>query len=101
MLGRLLTVLRFGEPVVSVGNGSVECRYPIVGGALTSQPGGWLAISQRERPGPELEVAVSGYHPRLAGRGATIHRGLLYTALQAPLHRSVSRRFLAGRWRSP
>ncbi|MGH3022966.1 MAG: hypothetical protein ACRDNI_04850 [Gaiellaceae bacterium] len=100
VLGRSLTLLRFGVPEIGVAERSVEARYPILGGALASRPGGSLTIAQRADPVPQLEVTVTSYHPSLAGRGSRFHRGLLYTALQAPLHRSVSRRFLtrtAGR----
>jgi hypothetical protein len=94
VLGRTLTLLRFGEPELTVEGHDVGCRYPILGGALASRPGGSLAITQRGEASPRLEVAVEGYRPALAGRGARLHRGLFYRALQAPLHRSVSRRFL-------
>jgi hypothetical protein len=94
VLGKTLTLLRFGEPELEVEDQDVACRYSILGGALVSRPGGSLAITQRGEAPARLEVAVEGYRPALAGRGARLHRGLLYTALQAPLHRSVSRRFL-------
>lgn len=101
VLGRGVTLLRFGEPEAVVSGDGVESRYPILGGALASRPGGTLTIAQRAEPGPQLEVAVAGYHPRLAGRGLAFHRGLLYSALQAPLHRLVSRRFLTRTARRP
>lgn len=94
VLGRALTLLRFGPPALAVDGEHVECRYPIVGGTLVSHPGGSLTIAQRDGPVPHLEVTVSEYRPSLAERGSRLHRGVLYTALQAPLHRSVSRRFL-------
>ena len=94
VLAGSLTLLRFAEPEIRVEGRDVECRYPILGGCLASRPGGSLAIAQRDGSAPQLEVAVTGYHPRLAGRGSRFHRGLLYTALQAPLHRAISRRFL-------
>ena len=100
VLGRSLTLLRFGAPELAVDDHEVGCRYPILGGALASHPGGSLAITQRGGPRPGLEVVVEGYRPALAGRGARLHRGLLYRALQAPLHRSVSRRFLERAVRS-
>ena len=94
LIGGFATLLRFGEAEVTVADGTVECRYPVLGGSLAARPGGSLAIVQRADPTPRLEVVVSGYHPRLAGRGWALHRGLLYIALQAPLHRLVTRRFL-------
>ena len=92
VLGRAVTLLRFGPPDLAVEGENVECRYPIVGGTLVSHPGGSLTIAQRDGAVPQLEVTVSEYRPSLAERGSRLHRGL-YTA-QAPLHRSVSRRFL-------
>ena len=93
-VGRSLTLLRFDAPEVMVDRGVVECRYPIVGGYLASRPGGSLAIVQRVGRVVRLEIRVSGYHPRLAGTGTSLHRGLLFRALQAPLHRTLSRRSL-------
>ena len=94
VLGRAVTLLRFGPPDLAVEGEDVECRYPIVGGTLVSHPGGSLTIAQRDGAVTQLEVTVSEYRPSLAERGSRLHRGVLYTALQAPLHRSVSRRFL-------
>lgn len=94
VLGRSLTLLRFGEPQLEVGAHDVGCRYPILGGLLASRPGGFLAVAQRGVAVPRLEVAVEGYRPALAGGGGLLQRGLLYRALQAPLHRTVSKRFL-------
>jgi hypothetical protein len=94
VLGRAVTLLRFGPPDLAVEGEDVECRYPIVGGTLVSHPGGSLTIAQRDGAVTQLEVTVTEYRPSLAERGSRLHRGVLYTALQAPLHRSVSRRFL-------
>jgi hypothetical protein len=94
VLGRRLTLLRFGEPELEVEGDQVGVRYSILGGALVSRPGGSLTITQRGAASARLEVAVEGYRPALAGRGARFHRGVFYRALQVPLHRSVSRRFL-------
>jgi hypothetical protein len=94
VLGRAVTLLRFGPPDLGVAGEDVECRYPIVGGKLVSYPGGSLTIAQRDGVVTQLEVTVTEYRPSLAERGSRLHRGVLYTALQAPLHRSVSRRFL-------
>jgi hypothetical protein len=93
-LGRLATLFRFGPPELVLDGLDVACRYPILGGALASGPGGALTIAQRGGDVTRLEVVVTDYRPRLADRGTRFHRGVLYTALQAPLHRSVSRRFL-------
>lgn len=95
VLGRSVTLLRFSDGEVELDAGTVACRYPILGGALVSHPGGSLTIAQRDGPVPQLEVTVTDYRPSLAHRGSRLHRGVLYRALQAPLHRSVSRRFLA------
>jgi hypothetical protein len=96
VLGRSLTLLHFGHPELAVDGDDVECRFPILGGLLTSEPGGSLVIAQRDGSrAPRLEIAVCGYQPSLAHRGSRFHRGLLYTALQAPVHRAISRRSLA------
>jgi hypothetical protein len=89
-----MTLLRFGALEATVEDGVVECRYPILGGRLASRPGGSLAITQRAGRVVQLEIRVSGYHPALAGTGKGFHRGLLYRVLQAPLHRTLSRRAL-------
>lgn len=89
-----LTLLRFAAPSLTVSDELVECRYPIVGGYLAARPGGSLAITQRAGRTAQLEIGVYGYHPRLAGAGTSLHRGLLYRMLQAPLHRRLSRRSL-------
>ena len=93
-LGRVLTLFRFAAPEPVLDGLDVVCRYAIRGGVLAYGPEGALAIAQRGGDAPRLEVSVTNYRPRLAARGARFHRGLLYRALQAPLHRSVSRRFL-------
>jgi hypothetical protein len=101
VLGGAATLFRFGPPELVVDDADVVCRYPILGGALASSPGGALSIVQRGGDGPRLEVVVTEYRSRLAERGARFHRGLLYTALQAPLHRRVSRGFLRRTARRP
>lgn len=96
VLVNVLTLLRFGRPELAASSDGVACRFPILGGLLTSRPGGLLTIAQR--PGSSrfhLEIAVSGYRPSLADRGSKFHRGLLYRVLQAPLHRALTRRSLA------
>ena len=82
VLGGSLTLLRFGEPQLCVEGGDVVCRYPILGGFLASRPGGALTVAQRDGSAPQLEVAVTGYHPRLAGRGVEV-------SSRAPLHRAA------------
>lgn len=94
VLAGAVTLFRFGAAELLVDDLDVVCRYPILGGSLASGPGGALTLAQRGGAPPQLDVTVTDYRPRLADRGARFHRGLLYTALQAPLHRSVSRRFL-------
>jgi hypothetical protein len=83
VLAGALSLLRFHAPVV----GEDACRYPIAGGLLAARPGGTLEIARRDAATLELEVSVRGYHPRL--------EQLLHARLQAPLHRAVSRRYLA------
>lgn len=74
-----VTLLAFGEPALDGRSWS----WPITGGVLAARPGGKLTYGWREG---ELIGAVDGYLPRLPR--------LLYWALQAPLHRLVTRRFL-------
>jgi hypothetical protein len=101
VLGRSLPLLRFGPAELEVDGECVVCRFPILGGLLTARPGGWLTIAQRpDGPLSQLEIAVSDYQPSLAHRGSRLHRGLLYRLLQAPLHRSLTRRSLARAARS-
>ena len=93
LLAGIVPLLRFGAAEVSVTDGRVECRYPIVGGLLVARPGGSLWIIQS--PSFELELTVEGYFPRLGGsmRRRSFRRAL-YTALQVRAHRAVGRRFL-------
>ena len=93
VLAGALTLLRFGLPELGHDDGTVECRYPILGGLLVARPGGSLLVAQH--PGVEVELFVSGYHPRLGGgaRRRSLRRAL-YTAIQARAHRAVGRRFL-------
>lgn len=89
LLGGRLALLRFGPPRLTIEAARVACSYDIVGGALAARSAGTLAVEQRGGPAPELVLAVSGYHPRLAGLWRPVYR-----RLQAPLHRAICRRFL-------
>lgn len=93
-LASVVTLMKFGPPEPLVRDDAVECRFPILGGRLVARPGGWLVLAQRSDPELGLVVGVTGYSARLAGKPWEPLRRLLYTAVQAPLHRLVSRRFL-------
>lgn len=94
VLAGLVTLLRFGPPEVDVDAARVACRFPILGGLLAARPGGSLLVAQRSGGDPALELAVSGYFPRLVGLRRRSLRRLVYAAVQAPAHRAISRRFL-------
>ena len=89
LLGGRLALLRFGPPRPAVEPERVACTYEIVGGALAGRGGGTLSVEQLGGAEPALVLAVSGYHPRLAGLWRPVYR-----RLQAPLHRALGRRFL-------
>ena len=95
VLGGMFALLRFGPAELAVRGDRVECRYPISGGLLAARPGGSLVIVQRSTATLELELVVAGYFPRLGGsrRRRSVRRAV-YSALQARVHRAVSRRFL-------
>lgn len=89
------TLLRFGPPELSAGDGVVSCRYEIRGGLLAVRAGGKVTLEQRAAgEGVELNVSVEEYLPRLAARvGAPRWTGLLYARAQSPFHVAVSRRY--------
>lgn len=74
-----LTLLTFAEPVADADGWT----WPITGGLLARAAGG--SLSYRWCHG-ELSATVDGYLPRLPAP--------LYLAVQVPIHRIVSRRFL-------
>jgi hypothetical protein len=81
LLGLRRPLLTLGPAQPSIGGDRVGCTYAIVGGLLARRPGGTLALAQSGR---ELEVAVTGFAPRLA---------VVYRLLERRLHVAVSRRF--------
>lgn len=89
------TLLSFGPPELSVGEGRVACRHEIRGGLLTLRAGGSVTLAQRaEGEQQELSVTVEEYLPRLAARaGAPWWTGALYAKGQSPFHAAVSRRY--------
>jgi hypothetical protein len=89
------TLLRFGTPTVVIDGDRVECRYPIHGGLLAARPGGALAVTQCSGSAGYVELAVTGYHPRLdpGPEGGSLGR-FLYAGLQYRVHLAISRRFL-------
>ena len=74
-----LTLIRFGRPTYADGTWS----WPITGGLMSRGPGGRLAFGWRDG---ELVGSVDGYRPLLP---RPLHR-----ALQAPVHRVITRLFL-------
>lgn len=100
-LARLVVLLRFGPAETAVSAGSVECRFPIRGGLLASEPGGFLVLAQHVAETVELSLAVHDYRARLAADGKLGLRRRLFDVLQAPLHEGVSRRFLERAGRGP
>ena len=94
-LARTLTLFRFGPARIAVEPGLVECRFPIVGGLLAKQEGGWLTFAQRTAPSPCLEIAIEDYLPRLSSdrRGLSVRR-LVYREVQERLHGAIGQRYL-------
>jgi hypothetical protein len=89
-------LIRLGPRRVTIGRERVTCRYPIVGGLLARRPAGALTLEQVGGPTVELRSSVAGFHPRLAARpGFPPWTGVLYPRVQARLHDTVGRRFLA------
>jgi hypothetical protein len=103
VLARVVPLLRFGPPTTTVATDVLACTYPIDGGLLVARPAGSLAVTQTQRTsaGPELELRVEGYVPRLGGspRRRSFRRAL-YTAVQARAHLAVGKRFLEHAARS-
>ena len=89
------TLLRFGNPQLSVTTDAVSTTYPIVGGMLARRAAGSITLSMHGRAdGVELRSAIAGYHPTLAARpGAPAWTGELYDQIQARVHARVSRRY--------
>ena len=89
------TLLTFGPPELSFGDGVVSCRHEIRGGLLALRAGGAVTLAQAPAGDvQELTVTVEEYLPRLAARaGAPAWTGLLYLKGQSPFHAAVSRRY--------
>lgn len=100
VLAGVVPLFRFGSGQVRVDDTVVECRFPILGGVLVARAGGSLAVVQRSGREHELDVSVTGYHPRLATGILRPVRRLVYSSVQKPLHLAVSRRFLLQAARS-
>lgn len=93
-LGRAIPLLRFGPPETVVSDGSVECRFPIVGGVLAKRSGGSLTLRQLDAPTPALSVVVTDYAPRLdSGRERGL-RTFTYREVQERIHSLIGRRYL-------
>ena len=89
------TLLRLGNPQLSVTSDSVSTTYPITGGLLARRAAGSITLSMYGGSGRvELRSAIAGYHPTLAARpGAPAWTGELYEQIQARIHARVSRRY--------
>jgi hypothetical protein len=102
-LARTVTLFRFGPARTAVAPHSVECRFPIVGGLLAKEEGGWLTFVQHTEPSPALEVSIEDYRPRLSSdRRRLSLRRLVYREVQERLHAAIGQRYLermAGRAR--
>jgi hypothetical protein len=88
----LFDLISFGRAVPATAVANVECRFPIVGGALVACSGGSLTVAQRGGEQPELGLVVERYAPRLATSRWV--RRVLYDNVQARLHLAISNRFL-------
>jgi hypothetical protein len=84
LLGLHRALLTLGPAELAVDAERVGCSYRITGGLLAARTGGTLALVQTGGVDAEIEVAVSGFVPRL---------GLLHDRLQRRLHDSASRCF--------
>jgi hypothetical protein len=89
------TLLRLGNPQLSVTSDSVSTTDPITGGLLARRAAGSITLSMYGGSGRvELRSAIAGYHPTLAARpGAPAWTGELYEQIQARIHARVSRRY--------
>jgi hypothetical protein len=91
-----LTLFRFGAPRTVVDDGLVECSFPITGGLLAKEQGGFLTFVQRTAPQPELAVSVRDYVPFFSsGRERRSLRGFLYRVVQERAHAAISHGYLA------
>jgi hypothetical protein len=96
VLGRGPVLLRFGVAQVEVGPTGVSCTFPILGGLLARGAGGELAFDHQRASGWQLRLAIRGFSPRLVGRrGSPSWTGLVYSQVQARLHRAIGRRYIA------
>jgi hypothetical protein len=90
-----LTLFRFGAPRTVVADGWVECSFPITGGLLAKEQGGYLSFVQRTAPRPELEVSVREYVPFFSStRERRSLRGFLYRVVQERAHAAISQGYL-------
>jgi hypothetical protein len=85
LLGRGPRLLSFGPPERTSDVDEVRCRYPIVGGLLTRQPGGELSLSQSGSQPAELRAAVRAFVPRWSVTW--------YEQVQLRFHVAISRRY--------
>ena len=80
-------LLEFGDPEVTVADGTVAARYPIAGGLLARRPAGTITFSQvRTDAGWEIRSTVAGFRPMLPS--------VLYEQIQRRVHVAVGRRYV-------
>ncbi len=97
LLGRRPLLLAFGQPVMTLTEGSLRCCYPITGGLLAYQPGGVIVFAQ-DQVGDRLWLrsTITGFFPALAARpGEPDWTGALYSQVQRRIHLAISRRFFS------
>jgi hypothetical protein len=97
LLGRRPLLLAFGEPVMTLTEGSLRCGYPIIGGLLAYQPGGEIVFAQ-DQVGDRLWLrsSIRGFFPALAARpGEPDWTGALYSQVQRRIHLAISRRYFS------
>ena len=97
LLGRRPLLLAFGQPVMTLTEGSLHCGYPITGGLLAHQPGGEIVFAQ-DQVGDRLWLrsTITGFFPALAARpGEPDWTGALYSQVQRRIHLAISRRYFS------
>ena len=94
--GRAPALLCFGAPEIQVDSTGISCTYPVLGGLLARRAGGELVFEQRRSPAWCVRTLVRDFSPRLVARpGRAAWRGVVYHQVQARLHRTIGRRYVA------
>jgi hypothetical protein len=97
LLGRRPLLLAFGQPIMTLTEGSLRCCYPITGGLLAHQPGGEILFAQDQVDDHLwLRSTITGFFPALAARpGEPDWTGALYSQVQRRIHLAISRRYFS------